>query len=345
MTVYQYVDEITGQQQDLEPTDPLDPVPSGLVLITNEDTSPYQTIPLDSYQYWDFTNKAWYYPLFSLLTLAEIQQQTDDTATTFSWNGNDYSVGSLQIFPWTEIFEEAAREDKANERSVLYPDGSTGVLTNAQIVDLFETFSNFIQATRDIYAESLIEINNTTITTLAELNSYWTSARSGYVNTRTVASDNEDLQNNKVDKVEGKGLSTNDFIDSYKGYLDRTTYTSTSVTIVTSTSAGGHVLSSTKVADVTYSIDLSCTATVGGTSSATVLLEICSTNSTTAGDWVEYGRVSTGQTITLALALQSIQASTQALVITDIPAGYYVRLRSIISGTGSASLRSSREKY
>jgi hypothetical protein len=339
MTNYFYVDSITGYFLDLEVDVPLDPIPDGWTLVN------IQTYPDDATISWDFVNLIWYWSSASLNAKALALQLNDDTEGVFVYNETNYNVSDFQQFPWNDISIQAIRENKTDSRNVVFSDGSSSSLTNGEVVELFEAFSNYIQATRDICAGAITQISNLTIQTPDDLNSYWTSARSGYVNTRTVATDNEDLQNNKVDKVEGKELSANDFTDTYKAYLDRTVHTSTSVTIVTSTSAGGHVLSSTKIVDVAYFIDLSCTSTIGGASSASVLLEICATNSTTAGDWIEYGRISIEQTITLALALQSIHTSTQNLVITDIPAGYYVRLRSIISGTGSASLRSSREKY
>lgn len=116
----------------------------------------------------------------------------------------------------------------------------------------------------------------------------------------------------------------------------------TSRSLTTSTGATGFQVSSTRDADVNYSVSTSTTATIGGASTATVILEVASTNSSTAGDWMEVGRVSNGQTITLAIALQSVQTMTGVLSGT-IPAGYYAKLRSITTGTASASYASGQE--
>lgn len=108
-------------------------------------------------------------------------------------------------------------------------------------------------------------------------------------------------------------------------------------------SANGFQVSSTRDSAVTYSVTVVTTATIGGSSSGYVVLEIAETNSVTASDWKETGRVTNAQTITLALALQSaltIGGSMSAIV----PAGYYARLRSVnVSGTPSYAYVSGQE--
>lgn len=93
---------------------------------------------------------------------------------------------------------------------------------------------------------------------------------------------------------------------------------------------------------VIYSVSLSSTATIGGASVATAVLETAATNSTTAADWTTVGKISNGQTITLAIALQSVQTAVLS-VSAMIPAGSYVRLRSVLTGTSSASFDSGQE--
>lgn len=116
----------------------------------------------------------------------------------------------------------------------------------------------------------------------------------------------------------------------------RTTDLTVVRSIVTGTGATGFQVSATRAAEVNYKVSTSTTATIGGASTATVVLEVCPTNSATAGDWKEIGRVSNSQTITLAVALQSVQVLGGNL-IGYVPAGYYAKLRSITSGTASAS--------
>lgn len=106
--------------------------------------------------------------------------------------------------------------------------------------------------------------------------------------------------------------------------------------IVTTTASTGFQVSSSRWSSVSYSPITSATATIGGASSVAVSLEICPTNSTTPGDWVEISRFNNSQTITLAVALQSIQGSGAPLV-GWVPPGYFARIRDVLSGTSSAS--------
>lgn len=103
--------------------------------------------------------------------------------------------------------------------------------------------------------------------------------------------------------------------------------------LVTGTGATGFQVSTTKNSLVNYSVNIATTATIGGGADGTIVLEICSTNSATAGDWREVARFRNGQAITLALALQSVQTMTGVLT-GFIPKGYYAKIRSI-TNTGS----------
>lgn len=106
--------------------------------------------------------------------------------------------------------------------------------------------------------------------------------------------------------------------------------------------ANGSQVSATQAACVAYTVPTSTTSTIGGASSVTVVLEICSTNSATAANWSTIGTIQNSQTVTLAVALSVVQVLQQQLC-GIIPAGYYRRLRSIITGTGSASTASGQE--
>lgn len=112
--------------------------------------------------------------------------------------------------------------------------------------------------------------------------------------------------------------------------------------IVTGTGATGFQVSATRDSQVNYSVALSTTATIGGASTATVVLEVCPTNSATPANWVEVARVSNSQTITLAVALQSVQGVTAELSGV-VPAGYFAKLRSTVTGTGLATYTSGQE--
>lgn len=103
--------------------------------------------------------------------------------------------------------------------------------------------------------------------------------------------------------------------------------------MVTSTSATGFQISSTKKTMVVYSVKISTSSTIGGSAEGEVYLETAATNSITPSDWTTISKISSGQTITLAIALQSVQPITGQL-IGMIAVGNYVRLRSNnVSGT------------
>lgn len=115
----------------------------------------------------------------------------------------------------------------------------------------------------------------------------------------------------------------------------RTTSALTGVSIVTSTSAGGTQIHATKDSTVHGSVSTSITTTVGGTSTSEIVAEICATNSTTPGDWQEAGRVGDSNTITLAIALNSVQPGKKQLCF-DLPGGWFFRYRSL-NGAGTHS--------
>lgn len=94
--------------------------------------------------------------------------------------------------------------------------------------------------------------------------------------------------------------------------------------------ANGWQLSSTRNATVSYSVSISTTTSIGGPAAGYVVLEVCSTNSSTAANWTEIARTSNSQTATLALALQlvTVNGSTMTGIV---PPGYYVRMRSVVS--------------
>lgn len=113
--------------------------------------------------------------------------------------------------------------------------------------------------------------------------------------------------------------------------------------IVTGTGATGFQVSASKNAMVNYNVTIATTATIGGSSDGTVVLEIAPTNSASAGDWKEIGRFRNGQAITLALALQSVQ-TIGGQIGGFIPAGYYAKLRSINNaGTPTYTYNSGQE--
>lgn len=86
-------------------------------------------------------------------------------------------------------------------------------------------------------------------------------------------------------------------------------------------------VSSTKVANVFYNITISCTATIGSASTGTVTLQAL-----IAGTWTTLEEVTNSNTVTLAVALNSVNVQTLVLACA-IPLGLQVRMNSTTSGS------------
>lgn len=115
-------------------------------------------------------------------------------------------------------------------------------------------------------------------------------------------------------------------------------------TIQTVAAAGnGWQLSTVQDANVSYSVLVTVTASITSGQSGYVVVEICPTNSSTAANWVEVARTSSSQIYTLAIAIQGVQASGVPMEAI-VPAGYYVRLRSVnVTGTPTYAFVSGQE--
>lgn len=98
------------------------------------------------------------------------------------------------------------------------------------------------------------------------------------------------------------------------------------------TGATGTQIHATKDSTIRVSVSTSTTSSIGGPSTSVVTLKTCATNSSTEGDWGTIAAVENDQTITLAIALQSIQV-VRGQLNTDVPAAWYVKLVNSGSGT------------
>lgn len=101
-------------------------------------------------------------------------------------------------------------------------------------------------------------------------------------------------------------------------------------------------VSATRDAWVSYSVQITVTASIAGGQNGDVVLEIASDSGFTAN--VQTLAISgLGQTYTLAIALQGIQPQT-GTITGYVPAGYYTRLRTVnVTGTPSFSYRAGQE--
>lgn len=106
---------------------------------------------------------------------------------------------------------------------------------------------------------------------------------------------------------------------------------------LTGTGATGTQVSSTKDSTIRVNLSESVTSSIGGPAIAAIALKTCATNSTTETDWATVATFEEDQTITLAIALNSVQVMKGQLEA-DIPAGYYVKATSSGSGTNSESI-------
>jgi len=114
--------------------------------------------------------------------------------------------------------------------------------------------------------------------------------------------------------------------------------------LVTSTSATGFQISSTRNARACYEGSFSTTSSIGGNSAVSVFLETADTNSTTPGDWTTKARQAYSNNITLAVALNQVQGNNWS-ICRDIPAGKFVRIRSgSIAGTASATINTEQQE-
>lgn len=113
--------------------------------------------------------------------------------------------------------------------------------------------------------------------------------------------------------------------------------------LTTGTGATGFRPSATRDSMVNYSITVGTSVSLTGNSSGQVLLEICPTNSANAGDWIEVGRVASGQSGSLVVGLVLNQTGGGQIGAL-IPAGYYVKIRTVnVSGTPTFTINSQQE--
>lgn len=101
-------------------------------------------------------------------------------------------------------------------------------------------------------------------------------------------------------------------------------------------------VSATRDALVNYSVQCTITASIAGGQSCDVVLEIATDAAFTANVQT-VGIIGTGQTYTLAIAIQGVQPQT-AQVTGYVPAGYYARLRTVnVSGSPAYAYRAGQE--
>jgi arginase family enzyme len=139
---------------------------------------------------------------------------------------------------------------------------------------------------------------------------------------------------NVDDIILGSGLSLTAGAGPTLSVGSKTKNSSVVRTLQTSTGAVGFQVSATLPSTVYYSVQISTTIAVGGSSTGTVFLEVAPTNSAVAGDWVVDAQISNNQSFAGLLTLSATQIMCFELV-TYVPVGFFVKLRTTSSGTAS----------
>lgn len=103
------------------------------------------------------------------------------------------------------------------------------------------------------------------------------------------------------------------------------------------TGATGTQVSATKNSMIILNLNESVTSSIGGPSIAAINVKICATNNATEASWTTLFTFEEDQTITLAVALNSVQVMKGCGVFA-VPAGYYWKAESSGSGTNSESI-------
>ncbi len=120
-----------------------------------------------------------------------------------------------------------------------------------------------------------------------------------------------------------------------KPTIPSTTRTTSTLTLsLVGTGATGTQISSTLPSSVRVTVSTSTTSTIGGPATSIVTLKKCATNSATEGDWTSVAIFESDQTITLAIALQSVQV-VKGQLSCDLDAAWFVKLVNSGSGTHS----------
>lgn len=149
-----------------------------------------------------------------------------------------------------------------------------------------------------------------------------------------------------LDQIQSDWTQTNtSALDFIKNKPPSNSYSHTPIRTIQTVAASGNgwQLSTTRVAEVSYSVTINTTVSLSGNSTGYVALEICPTNSSTASNWIEISRTASGQSGTLVVGLVLNQIGGGALNGV-VPVGHFVRLRSVnTTGTPSYVYNSGQE--
>lgn len=135
-------------------------------------------------------------------------------------------------------------------------------------------------------------------------------------------------------------------LDAFPAYAARSFGNAPGRTLVAvAAAANGFQIDASRDAFATYSVAITCAVQIGVVTNVSgyVVLEVAATNSSTAADWTEIGRITHAENIGLALALSATEVIGGAMS-GIIQAGWYARLRSVnVAGTPTYAVHGQQE--
>lgn len=130
----------------------------------------------------------------------------------------------------------------------------------------------------------------------------------------------------------GIGVIIRKDINADSFFVDTTAFQTVKVTTLVTRPVNSttYTISTNKVAEADYYISIDCTASIGSNASGQVEFQY----STNAGStWTAVGRVKNSNTVTLAIALNSVTNNTGVIHAKGIPANALCRMVSTTTGT------------
>lgn len=270
------------------------------------------------------------------------------------WQDGMDSPGTVDVAPSAYVTSFLAHDHTNNAPAFYYVDGvqlvfddvyhnfSVGMIQPSQVDGLPLILSDI--NSRFTTDESAVSTLNSTMSTMSGTVSSMSATIAALpipFNVATFMGNNASTSPYIATSIKNGFLSSTDKVKL--DAIQSPSASSATRSLTTGTGATGFQVSATRDSDVHYSSTIVTTATIGGSQSGTIVLEMATTNSATAGDWTEIGRCTNGQAITLALTLQSVQTIGCELS-GFIPAGHYAKIRSINNaGTPSYTYNSGQE--
>jgi hypothetical protein len=203
MTVYYYVNSMTGELVSNNGEVPLDPIPEGQTEVT--------VAPPDERMYWDFAGN-WYWTTEGLIMVA---QETRNTALAQDVDvfGDMVSPGLIPIFEWSNLADIARGEDPEATRILVLVNGDRYEVSNADLVEFMAVLWNEYQKINDVYEVIVDQINAETIEDLTDLATAWASAFSGYSTVRDPLPTLSELDD-RIEVLEANFETKSAYIDS-----------------------------------------------------------------------------------------------------------------------------------